>query len=408
MWAWARRTLLTRDETPRDPVAYRAHVARVLEAEGWQVERLDKPFDGWCMTVTLPDGRRGAVQVKSRKSGPMPHPVFNRLGIYLEGPEGDGLEFGINIVNTAFSKLTQTVLQNADMREPQEGVPVFGAVVPPESPEISWILHHPLGLMPETAGPAAEGAGSDLNNRRIAVYTDKGGVGKTSLAAHLAGAICYLGGDAVLVDADPQRNLSTLLGDGVTLVRDGAPKTLIVENYQHFHEEEYHNHYIVYDCSPSFEANPPDVFRRVTDVVIPVVLSPLSILRNASVVDRSIRKIRQLNPNLRIHVVVNQFVTDRNARKSNDRFLNYIRYHLREKGVLNDPKVRFLEPEVVAIRRSNHLLHWGMFLLNRETEQAHLAFDSSRVGAQGLLSDFLALAEVLTEDFEMRRKEAAE
>ena len=51
----------------------------------------------------------------------------------------------------------------------------------------------------------------------IGVFTCKGGVGKTTIAAHLAGAFALNGYDIALIDLDHQQNLRKLLGEGVYL-----------------------------------------------------------------------------------------------------------------------------------------------------------------------------------------------
>ena len=51
----------------------------------------------------------------------------------------------------------------------------------------------------------------------IGVFTCKGGVGKTTISAHLAGAFALNGYDVALIDLDKQQNMRKLLGEGVYL-----------------------------------------------------------------------------------------------------------------------------------------------------------------------------------------------
>jgi len=53
--------------------------------------------------------------------------------------------------------------------------------------------------------------------RVIAVTNNKGGVGKTHTVFHLAGAFSEVGKRILLIDLDPQSNLSGLFYDGVTM-----------------------------------------------------------------------------------------------------------------------------------------------------------------------------------------------
>jgi cellulose biosynthesis protein BcsQ len=52
---------------------------------------------------------------------------------------------------------------------------------------------------------------------RVSVFNHKGGVGKTTLTMNIAAALCDLGRRVLLVDSDPQCNLSSYLIDGEVL-----------------------------------------------------------------------------------------------------------------------------------------------------------------------------------------------
>ena len=62
--------------------------------------------------------------------------------------------------------------------------------------------------------------------RVITLLNEKGGVGKTTLAIHIAAGLSLRGYTVVLVDADPQGNATTALG----LAKEPAVHDLIVRN----------------------------------------------------------------------------------------------------------------------------------------------------------------------------------
>lgn len=49
------------------------------------------------------------------------------------------------------------------------------------------------------------------HSKRIAIFNHKGGVGKTTLTLNIAAAVASLGKQVLLVDSDPQCNLTSYL-----------------------------------------------------------------------------------------------------------------------------------------------------------------------------------------------------
>ena len=325
----------------------------------------------------------------------MPQSQYNALSLYLTGPAGEDYDFGVNVINTSFAAATLTMLENATPQN--EDKFVYGAVVRFPVGKLNWMHHSPNSDATPRPEPEPETEPQHPRAFRVAVFTEKGGVGKTSVAAHLAGALLHLGRDAVLVDCDSQKNLSLLLGDGVN-VRDkhGKVSTLVIEGIKSFNESDYENYFIIFDCAPNFETNDARVFRSVTDTVIPIVLSPLSVLGNAEVIGRTITQIRSVNPNMHFHVVINQYEQSKAAANYQNQLLQFIRHCLRNAGLASDSRVKFYNPEQMSVRRSDLMLHWGMFLL-KAGEPPRLAFDSHSNGSTRLLGDFLALAGLIEE-----------
>src|SRR6267143_3002476 len=54
-------------------------------------------------------------------------------------------------------------------------------------------------------------------SKRIVIYNHKGGVGKTTLTINIAYALASLGKRVLLVDSDPQCNITSYLIDDITL-----------------------------------------------------------------------------------------------------------------------------------------------------------------------------------------------
>jgi Mrp family chromosome partitioning ATPase len=90
-----------------------------------------------------------------------------------------------------------------------------------------WVRWHKHKLTPvypyhQTVADSFQAKASSAEPLYIGVFTAKGGVGKTTIAAHLAGAFALMGQSVVLLDLDPDRNLRKLFADDNTSQDDVA------------------------------------------------------------------------------------------------------------------------------------------------------------------------------------------
>lgn len=226
----------------------------------------------------------------------------------------------------------------------------------------------------------------------IGVFTCKGGVGKTTIAAHLAGAFALNGYDVALVDLDHQQNLKKLLGKGVYLPAtkgDSGSKLMVLSQEEWKTNQSHDAKIVVCDCNPEFEANSPEFIRKFDYCLIPTTLNPLGVNKNGDVIKRTFNAIRQENSKAHLFVLVNNFQNDEENRNILlNQFLKSQFKQLSEK----DPRCHYIDPTEVAIRYSKQLLYWGFHIF--ENNKPQLAF-RSQGGYSYPRMDFLKLVDYL-------------
>jgi chromosome partitioning protein len=224
------------------------------------------------------------------------------------------------------------------------------------------------------------------------IFTCKGGVGKTTIAAHLSGAFAMNGYDVGLIDMDKQRNLQKLLGERVyTVLEDGENPSVIEITTPHgWSENKFLNTKIVIcDCNPDFESNQIDLIRRFDYCLIPTTLNPLGVNKNADVIKRTFEKIRRENENAKLFVIINNYYKEETRR---NQLLNQLLKSQFKQITEMDRNCHYIDPEDVAIRFSKQLLYWGFHIV--EQTKPTLAFRSIG-GYSNPRMDFLKLVDYL-------------
>ncbi|KKZ15119.1 MAG: hypothetical protein TH68_02140 [Candidatus Synechococcus spongiarum 142] len=233
----------------------------------------------------------------------------------------------------------------------------------------------------------------------IGVFTNKGGTGKTTVAAHLAGAFAIMGKDVILIDIDPQRNLKKLLRNtddpndsslymgNISSGKVGGTITVLDEKEWEIDKKEWEKvNIVICDCNPTLEKNPDDWMEKFDYCIIPTTLNPLGVAKNGDVIQRTLDKISQQNSHTEKFVLCNQYADNTTAKKRNKLLIDMLKNAINFK----DSKTHLIDPNIVAIHRSDALYYWGMHIL--ENAEPELAF-SSRGGKSVPREDFLKLAE---------------
>lgn len=245
----------------------------------------------------------------------------------------------------------------------------------------------------------------------IGVFTSKGGVGKTTVAAHLAGAFALMGYDVILLDLDPDKNLRKLFlqdpndqnGDASMYVppvsKGRAGAVITVLNHDQWDEKAYREvKVVICDCSPVITENPVELVKRFDYSIIPTTLNPLGIAKNSDVITRTFRYLREINKKAEMFAIVNGYETDANVEKRNKILTAHLENHIRTYAD-EDPKCRFINPKEVAIRRSTQLQYWGYHIIDGSEPQ--LAFKN--VGGRcNPRTDFLHLVDYLVNEVEIQ------
>lgn len=236
----------------------------------------------------------------------------------------------------------------------------------------------------------------------VGVFTAKGGVGKTTLAAHLAGAFALMGQSVVLLDLDPDQNLRKLFANEAegelaqlhvpALHKHELGALIRVLTPEQWRESQYPDvRMVIADCSPVLSENPAKLMKRLDVCLMPTSLNPLGISKHGDVIQRTFAHLRSLNQKAHLLAVINQYDASKEFQKRNEVLLAYLQSALHD-YLQQDKRAMLIHPDEAKIRYSHALLYWGFHIIEGSAPQ--LAFKLSG-GRSYPRSDFLQLADVV-------------
>ena len=387
-------------QIPTDPEQYAELVSRLLASHGFTVTRPPEGSRSHTLEIER-DGNRIAVLLKNHKAKCNVAQI-EKFVDFLESPGAERFQFGWMISASGFSKPALTHIETSHVKRLNLWSQVGSRI---------------QRTYPPSDGSLAEPQTQPRTSRQMyfGVFTCKGGVGKTTIAAHLAGAFALMGYDVVLLDLDPEKNLRKLFMQGpddeapslyVPSRTKGQPgSTITVLNHDEWEPAQYREMQIVIcDCSPVLEQNPASLVARLDYCVVPTTLTPLGIAKNADVITRTFRHIRQMNDHAALFALINGYDPSEAVAKKNEKLLQHLARHL-STYIQTDPLCRFIHPDDAVIRFSTTLQYWGFHLIDGTKPQ--LAFSEQR-GKSYPRTDFLKLADYLEDHTaieELRRQE---
>jgi cellulose biosynthesis protein BcsQ len=349
-------------------VEFEQQIAKLFSKAGWIVETAKTNQPGYDLVVKK-DNYVGAVQAKWLKSN-VATPQLLKFVDFLDSLEGKQFNCGFFITTKGFGGPARALIRSWG-----KDVKVLCGIA--SDGKIDWERGIQEIINDSTPiNPPEENENREREKVYFGVFTCKGGVGKTTIAAHLAGAFVLQGFDIALLDLDPEQNLHKLVGDGVYLPKpkgSGAGNIIQVFNGEDWDEDAAREcKLVICDCSPALERNPKELIERMDYCIIPTTLNPLGINKHGTVIQNTVKEIRKINKKAHLFVLVNNFKDPGYKRLQ---LLKRTFFEVYKEISKSDDKFHCIDPEQACIRASEQLYYWGIHILeNPDNPDSQLAF----------------------------------
>ena len=209
------------------------------------------------------------------------------------------------------------------------------------------------------------------NSVQLGVFACTGGVGKTTIIAHLGLLLSELGYSVLLIDEDPERHLKRILD---SFLKTSKSLNLKCINADELELEKKNYDFMLYDYPPSLSINSIYSVNNLHYCLVPINLSPLALGLEAEIIHKTFNYINQLNSSVKILALINNEIDSNHPTSKN------LKQELK-KALKPYPKAHLLP---FSIRHSSHLYYWGKSnILNGVGRQSNA------------YQDFLALADYL-------------
>ncbi len=339
-------------------------VKEYFHAQGLKTQDLPKYISFKDYFSVEINEQKYVVEVNNWKNKTVNLPSIENFYHFLSSPKAKEFAGGLFITHKGYSETVKFFLKANPDKEIVLGL-LENNISNPKKTKININWLYPLDYSIKNK--------QKNNSIQAGVFACKGGVGKTTVTAHLGLLLSELNYSVLLVDEDPERHLKRILDSVIKTEKKSLNLKCI--NSEELEEEADENYdFILYDYPPSLNGSSIYSVSNLNYCLVPINLSPLALGLEAEIIHKTFNYINQLNSSIKILALIN------NEIDSNHPTSKALKQEFK-KALKQYPNAHLLP---FSIRHSSHLYYWGKSNI------------LSGMGRQSnAYQDFLALADYL-------------